>query len=121
MYKTISEAEELVKGIHEAAGELQDAEIVVIPPFTALSKTAEWLAGSRIQTGAQNFHWEEEGAFTGEISPLMLKDVGCQYVLAVGRKRVSTHRNSLRAHLGDRYRVDGYPQAGPGSARVYPG
>ena len=81
MYKTISEAEELVKGIHEAAGELQDAEIVVIPPFTALSKTTEWLEGSRVRTGAQNLFWEEQGAFTGETSPLMLKDVGCLYVL----------------------------------------
>lgn len=81
MFKTIPESEELVKGIYEAAGELQDAEIIVIPPFTALSKTTEWLEGSRVQTGAQNLFWEVQGAFTGEISPLMLKDVGCQYVL----------------------------------------
>jgi triosephosphate isomerase len=81
MHKTVLEAASLVKGIHEAAGGLQGAEIVVIPPYTALGTTIDLLRESRVQTGAQNLFWEEQGAFTGEISPLMLKDMGCSYVL----------------------------------------
>jgi triosephosphate isomerase len=52
-----------------------------MPPFTALPAVAEALKGSPIGVGAQNMHWEREGAFTGEISPLMLRDAGCTYVI----------------------------------------
>ena len=79
MYKLIPEAVELVQIMKEASGNLTDAEIVVIPPFTALSKLSQTLAGSAIQLGSQNIFWEEQGAFTGEISPPMLKDAGCTY------------------------------------------
>lgn len=81
MFTTVPEATALVTGIHEAVGELQEAEIVVIPPHTALYTTIDRLKESRVQTGAQNLYWKEQGAFTGEISPLMLKDMGCPYVL----------------------------------------
>jgi len=56
-------------------------EILVVPPFTALSVVSEALKGSPIQLGGQNLHWEEKGAFTGEISPEHLKDAGCTHVL----------------------------------------
>lgn len=55
--------------------------IVVIPPFTALHLTADVLKGAKIALGAQNLHWEETGAFTGEISAPMLKAAGCNYVI----------------------------------------
>jgi len=56
-------------------------EVVVCPPFTALAPVAEALKGSSIALGAQNMHWEKQGAYTGEISPLMLREIGCKYVI----------------------------------------
>ncbi len=81
MHKTIPEAVELVKALNEAISEPTDAEIVAIPPATALSEVKKALQGSTIKIGAQNFYWEEKGAFTGEVSAPMLKDAGCQYVV----------------------------------------
>jgi triosephosphate isomerase len=80
MHKTIPEAVEMVKALKEASSELTDAELVVIPPFTMLTEVKKVIEGSSVQLGAQNLFWEEKGAFTGEVSPLMLKDAGCQYV-----------------------------------------
>jgi len=79
MHKTIPEAVEMVKALKEASPQLTDAELVVIPPYTILSEVKKVIEGSTVQLGAQNLFWEEKGAFTGEISPPMLKDAGCQY------------------------------------------
>lgn len=81
MHKTIPQALELVQAIGDAAGELKETEWVVIPPFTALSEVKKTLQNSPVELGAQNMYWEEEGAYTGEVSPSMLKDVGCTYVV----------------------------------------
>jgi triosephosphate isomerase len=81
MHKTISEAVELVKALNKASSELADAEIVVIPPFIALSEVGKTLQESPIKMGAQNLFWEDKGAFTGEVSASMLRDAGCQYVV----------------------------------------
>lgn len=81
MHKTIPDARELVRAIREESADLDGAQLVVLPPFTALSEVKKELQGSTVQWGAQNLFWEEKGAFTGEVSPLMLKDVGCQYVV----------------------------------------
>ncbi len=81
MHKLIPEAIELVQALHAKKEEFLDAEMVVIPPFTALSGISDLLKTSAIKLGAQNLFWENQGAFTGEISPLMLKDAGCQYVV----------------------------------------
>ncbi len=81
MNKIVPEAIELVKALREKSEHLEDAELVVIPPFTALSEIKKVIEGSTIQLGAQNLFWEEKGAFTGEISPLMLQDAGCQFVV----------------------------------------
>ncbi|HNV86729.1 MAG TPA: triose-phosphate isomerase [Candidatus Omnitrophota bacterium] len=82
MYKTSSEATSLVStikaGLHKEAGDL---DVVVCPPFTALQAVSGILKSSSIDLGAQNMHFETEGAFTGEVSPLMLKDVRCRYVI----------------------------------------
>ncbi len=80
MHNTIPEAVEMVKALKKESPQLTDAELVVIPPFTALSEVNKIIEGSSIQLGAQNLFWEEKGAFTGEVSPPMLKDAGCQYV-----------------------------------------
>ncbi len=81
MNKTVGEARELVIALKGKVADVTDVEIVVGPTFTALLAVAEVIKGSNIKLAAQNMSWEESGAFTGEISPLMLKDVGCQYVI----------------------------------------
>lgn len=60
---------------------LTDREVVVAPPFTALETAAHLLNGSPICLAAQNLHWEPQGAFTGEVSGLMLKELGCSHVI----------------------------------------
>jgi triosephosphate isomerase len=83
MYKTISEAIDLANGIKRELFELSsdDIDIVLCPPFTTLSEVAEVIADSNIALGAQDMYWQEVGAFTGEVSPLMLKDAGCKFVI----------------------------------------
>ncbi len=81
MHKTGAEAEDLVGQLIAMAEDTWEAEVVVIPPFTALDQVQRRLFGSSIQLGAQNMYWEDEGAFTGEISPLMLKEAGCRYAV----------------------------------------
>ena len=81
MYKTIPEAVELVKALKEASSEQIEAELVVIPPMTALSEVKKAIEGSQVKLGAQNMFWEDEGAFTGEVSAPMLKDAGCEYAV----------------------------------------
>ena len=81
MYKTINEAIELANGLKRDCFDLEDIDIVICPPYIALSEVAEVVAESNIQLGAQDAYWQDEGAFTGEISPLMLKDAGCKFVI----------------------------------------
>lgn len=81
MHKTIPEAVELVKVLKEASSEWAGAELVVIPPMTALSDVHKTIEGSQLKLGAQNMYWEDKGAFTGEASAPMIKDAGCQYAV----------------------------------------
>lgn len=81
MYKTAAEAGDFVRRLKTLLDGQAPVEVAVCPPFTALSAVAPELAGSGIALGAQNMHWAEEGAYTGEISPKMLKEAGCQYVI----------------------------------------
>jgi triosephosphate isomerase len=81
MHKTTTEALALVTALRAAVGEVQDVEVGVAPPYTALSAVAEALRGSAIFVAAQNMHWETQGAFTGEISAPLLRDVGCMRVI----------------------------------------
>ncbi len=81
MYKTVSQAEELVNQSKANLKEIDNVEIMVAPPFTALYKISGMLRDTNLKLGAQNMYFENEGAYTGEISPLMLKEVGCQYVI----------------------------------------
>ncbi|HZK38455.1 MAG TPA: triose-phosphate isomerase [Clostridia bacterium] len=80
MNKTINEALGLVNEIKEEANKT-DVEVVVCCPFTVISEVKKAIEGSKVKLGAQNMHWEEEGAFTGEISANMLKDLGVDYVI----------------------------------------
>lgn len=83
MYKTINEAIDLANGLKRELFKLDFAnvDVVLCPVFTALSEVAEVLNETDIGLGAQNVYWLDEGAFTGEVSPSMLKDAGCQYVI----------------------------------------
>jgi triosephosphate isomerase len=88
MHKTVAEAVELATAIRAGLeARPPDLDVVLCPPFTALQAVGQVLKGSRIALGAQNMHGEREGAFTGEISPVMLKDVGCQYVILAHSER----------------------------------
>ena len=80
MNKTVAEARDLVTKLSAPLREITNVEKVLCPPFTALTAIAEMLAGTGIGLGAQNMHWEEKGAFTGEVAPNMLKEF-CNYVI----------------------------------------
>ncbi len=81
MYKTGREAVESAQALKELTAGVSDVDVMIAPPFTALAATADALEDSMIALGAQNLHWESEGAFTGEISPSMIRAAGCRYVI----------------------------------------
>ncbi len=81
MCKVSGEAVSLVEGLRKNLADVTEREVLVCPPFTDLSVVRKVLSGCAIKLGAQNMYWESEGAFTGEVSPLMLKDSGCSYVI----------------------------------------
>ena len=80
MNKTIAEAVDLVRSIRRGLNEVKAADRVLCPPFTALAAVRELVQATEIGLGAQNMYWQEKGAYTGEISPVMLKEL-CQYVI----------------------------------------
>ena len=81
MNGTAAEARGLVAGVRDALRRSRGADVVLCPPFTVLGLVGELLVGSPVALGAQNCHWQTAGAFTGEISPTMLAELGCRYVL----------------------------------------
>jgi triosephosphate isomerase len=81
MNKTIPEAKTLVSGLVSKLAGKSDVEVVFCPPFTALNTVKELIKGTPYGLGAQDLFWKEQGAYTGEVSPLMLKDIGCDYVI----------------------------------------
>ena len=81
MNKTVGEAVDLARELKTALSGVKEVEVAVAPPFTALLAVHLEIEGSPIRLAAQNLYWEEKGAFTGEISPIMLKEVGCHYVI----------------------------------------
>ncbi|MDR3111581.1 MAG: triose-phosphate isomerase [Elusimicrobiota bacterium] len=81
MNKTIPDAVSFIKELKNTVADVKDVEILVCPTFTALYAVNNELKNSSAKLGAQNIFWEEKGAFTGEISPSMLKDAGCSYVI----------------------------------------
>jgi triosephosphate isomerase len=87
MNKNVVEAVELVRALREATAAVEKVEMVVCPPFIALTAVKEALAGSKIAVGAQNMYWEEKGAFTGEISALMLKDLVTYVIIGHSERR----------------------------------
>ncbi|GAI74443.1 unnamed protein product [marine sediment metagenome] len=91
MHKDPDEARVFVEELLSAAAG-GEVEVAVFPPFPALTAAVEVAAG-KLEVGAQNMHWEDAGAFTGEVSPSMLKAVGCRYVIIGHSER--------RLHFGE--------------------
>src|SRR5579885_639712 len=81
MFTTSATARQLAAAVARGLGEELGVAVAVCPPFPYLTAVAEVLKGSRVALGAQNCYHEKEGAFTGEVSPAMLVDVGCRYVI----------------------------------------
>ena len=81
MYKTVHDAVLFVKELKNVVKDVIDVEIVVAPPFTAIHAVAEAARNTNIGVAAQDVYWEREGAFTGEISPGMIKEAGAEYVI----------------------------------------
>jgi triosephosphate isomerase len=99
MNGTLGEAGALARGIRKALEERPFAgvEVVVCPPYLAILRVREALEGSAIRLGAQDVHWEAKGAFTGEVSPPMLREAGCTHVI-VGhseRRHIMGESNEL--------------------------
>ncbi len=81
MHRTVSESVALARAVADGSRIGPRTEVVVAPVFTALASVAKALEGAAVGVAAQNVHWEEQGAFTGEISPAMVKDAGCGWCL----------------------------------------
>lgn len=81
MHKTLEEACVLATAVRDGAFAWSDIDVAMAPPFTALATVGEILKGSPVGLAAQTMHEEAKGAFTGEISPAMLKDIGCTHVI----------------------------------------
>lgn len=112
MNMTQAESAAFVETFLRELGESSDVEVVIIPPFTALAKVSEALGASeKVKLGAQNMYWEKNGAFTGEISAAMLRDLFARYVVLghserrllfgetdeiVNRKVRAAHEGSVR-------------------------
>jgi triosephosphate isomerase (TIM) len=81
MYMNHIEAQTLTSDIVKRVGSIKYIDIVICPPFTSLHAVTDVIAGSSVALGAQNMYWQEKGAYTGEISAMMLLTLGCQYVI----------------------------------------
>jgi triosephosphate isomerase len=81
MNKTIDESVDFVEEFLPLVSGVEDVDMALAPPFLSLPPVGGALKGSMVSLAAQNMHWEEAGAFTGEISPVMLRDVGCRHVI----------------------------------------
>ena len=81
MNKTIAETRAFLRNFIPAVQKATDVDIIIAPPFTSLSAAADEIKDTDIQLAAQDIFWEEKGAYTGEISPIMLLDAGCKQVI----------------------------------------
>jgi triosephosphate isomerase (TIM) len=80
MYKTVREAVETARELVQCTAAV-NVDVMIAPAFTALAPVADVVRGTSVLLGAQNLFWKNEGAYTGEISPVMLCDIGCQYAI----------------------------------------
>lgn len=81
MYTTVAEGVALAEAIARGCAGVTGRDVVVAPPFTSLAAVGQALANTPVKLAAQNVHWEEAGAFTAEIAPTMLRDLGCEMAI----------------------------------------
>lgn len=81
MNKTVAETKEFLRSFFSALKNISDVDIVIAPPFTSLSTAGQEIKDANLQLAAQDVFWEEKGAYTGEISAVMLIDAGCRHVI----------------------------------------
>jgi triosephosphate isomerase (TIM) len=111
MFKTQAESKEFLQGFLPGLEETpSDREVVLCVPFTDLNALSQNLHGSRVQLGAQNLHWEESGAYTGEISGPMLTEIGVRYVIIGHSERrqyfgETDYTVNLRLKAAQKYRL----------------
>src|SRR5262245_2875973 len=94
LHNTVAESLALAGAVRDQVASLSGVEVGVAPVFTALAAVGERLKGSQVRLTAQDCHFESSGAWTGEVSPPLLRDVGCSYVIVGHSER--------RQHFGDR-------------------
>jgi triosephosphate isomerase len=94
MNLSVDDSIKLVREIAANTDQLEGVEVLVAPPFTALSAVKEAIGNSRIFLGAQNIHWEMSGAYTGEISGTMLQEAGCTHVIIGHSERRSLFKET---------------------------
>ena len=87
MHNTLEASLALVNELKPGLSAINEVDKVICPPFTALAKVAEVLQGTGIRIGAQNLYWEEQGAFTGEISPLMIAELADHVIIGHSERR----------------------------------
>ncbi len=104
MNKTAAETEQLAGELHGLLGDVTEVDIAVCPPFTSLAAAVRVLAGSAVRVGAQNVHWAEAGAFTGEVSAAMLKGVPVEYVI-IGHSERRQYFGETSATVNQRLRT----------------
>src|SRR5438445_13307777 len=81
MFTNAASAQQLARAVVQGAGREERVQVAVCPPFPYVTHVAQIVRGTRVGLGAQNFYPEKEGAFTGEVSPVMLQDTGCTYAI----------------------------------------
>jgi triosephosphate isomerase len=96
LHKTVAESLELATAIKNAVGPLRDVEVAVAPVFTSLHAVCKRLEGSAVAVAGQNCFWEDQGAWTGEVSARLLADVGCKYAI-IGHSERRQHFGELDA------------------------
>ncbi len=91
MHMTIAEATDFVRSIRRGLNEVKDVDRVLCPPFTVLAAVRDLLSATEIGLGAQNMHWEEKGAYTGEVSPRMVQELAKYVILGHSERRAYFH------------------------------
>jgi triosephosphate isomerase len=81
MFKTTADTRTFFEGLSASVKQTTNPVVLICPPFTDLHVAKSMMEGTQVQLGAQNMYYQNEGAFTGEISPVMLRDAGCRYVI----------------------------------------
>ncbi|MDX9832403.1 MAG: triose-phosphate isomerase [Anaerolineae bacterium] len=91
MHMTIAEATDFVRSIRRGLNGVKDVDRVLCPPFTVLAAVRDLLSATEIGLGAQNMHWEEKGAYTGEVSPRMVQELAQYVILGHSERRAYFH------------------------------